>query len=218
MPKTATRDGATGVQEPAPAAVPHHSTSDYRPTVAERRALGVAARQHAHRADHGTWSPAPDRRNPIMLLQSQDRTRVQELVPIRYGRMLASPFAFLRGSAIVMAHDLARTLTSGIVIQLCSDSPLADFGLFGSPERELLFDVNDFDETLPVPWGWDVKRLAASVVVAAREPGFSAATARERRGTVPRRSPLARKLPYRKLHQPETRYGGGWRRCGSNRA
>jgi uncharacterized protein (DUF2252 family) len=167
-----------GVSTPAagPATAPMHAPTDSQPSIAERRASGAAARLRAPRSSHATWSPASDRPDPIALLHAQDRTRVPELVPIRYGRMLASPFAFLRGSAIVMAHDLARTPTSGIITQLCGDAHIANFGLFGSPERELLFDINDFDETLPGPWEWDVKRLAASVVVAGRENRFSAVT------------------------------------------
>jgi uncharacterized protein (DUF2252 family) len=169
----------TSVEEPTPTTSQGNTTRDHRSTVAERRALGVAARQRAPRAAHAAWSPAADRPDPIALLQAQERTRAPELVPIRYGRMLASPFAFLRGSATVMAHDLARTPTSGLTTQLCGDAHIANFGLFGSPERALLFDVNDFDETLPGPWEWDVKRVVASAVVAARENGFSAATGRE---------------------------------------
>jgi uncharacterized protein (DUF2252 family) len=159
--------------------IPGHANQDTRLTVAERRALGVAARQRAQRADHAAWSPASGRPDPIALLQAQERTRAPELVPIRYGRMLASPFAFLRGSATVMANDLAQSPTSGLTTQLCGDAHIANFGLFGSPERALLFDINDFDETLPGPWEWDVKRVVASAVVAARENGFPAARCRE---------------------------------------
>ena len=114
----------------------------------------------------------PDRRDPIALLEEQAVERVPELVPIRYGRMSASPFAFYRGAAYVMASDLARTPRTGIRVQLCGDAHLANFGGFASPERQLLFDLVDFDETLPGPWEWDMKRLAASVAVAGRENGF----------------------------------------------
>ena len=119
-----------------------------------------------------------DRPDPVDLLEAQARDRIQELLPIRYGRMMASPFAFLRGSAIVMAHDLAGTPKSGIQAQLCGDAHLLNFGAYASPERALLFDLNDFDETLPGPWEWDVKRLAASFVVAGRDNGFDAADCR----------------------------------------
>ena len=142
-------------------------------SVEERVARGKAARQAAPRADHGTWQPAADRPDPIALLEEQSESRVPELVPIRYGRMLVSPFTFYRGAALVMAADLASTPQSGINVQLCGDAHLSNFGLFGSPERQVLFDINDFDETLPGPWEWDVKRLAASIEVLGRERGFS---------------------------------------------
>ncbi len=145
-----------------------------RLTVEERLARGRAARQNAPRSSHGDWKPAPDRRDPVALLEEQAATRVQELVPIRYGRMLVSPFTFYRGGALIMAADLAGTPTSGITVQLCGDAHLSNFGLFGTPERRLLFDINDFDETLPGPWEWDVKRLAASFEVMGRDRGFSA--------------------------------------------
>jgi uncharacterized protein (DUF2252 family) len=114
----------------------------------------------------------------VALLEEQAVTRVQELVPIRYGRMLASPFAFFRGAALIMAADLASTPVTGVTVQLCGDAHLSNFGLFGTPERRMIFDVNDFDETLPGPWEWDVKRLAASLEVLGREEGFSAADRR----------------------------------------
>ena len=142
-------------------------------SVEERVARGKAARQAAPRADHGTWQPAADRPDPIALLEEQSESRVPELIPIRYGRMLVSPFTFYRGAALVMAADLASTPQSGINVQLCGDAHLSNFGLFGSPERQVLFDINDFDETLPGPWEWDVKRLAASIEVLGRERGFS---------------------------------------------
>jgi uncharacterized protein (DUF2252 family) len=176
MPKIEAPDTRAITQVAGPTTTSVQAPGKSQRSIAERRAMGVAARQRAPRTAHATWSPAPDRPDPIALLQSQDRTRVPELVPIRYGRMLASPFAFLRGSAIVMAHDLAHTPTAGIITQLCGDAHLANFGLFGTPERALLFDVNDFDETLPGPWEWDVKRLTASIVVAGRENGFAAAS------------------------------------------
>jgi uncharacterized protein (DUF2252 family) len=123
----------------------------------------------------------PERRDPIGLLEEQATSRVPELVPIRYGRMLASPFAFYRGGALIMAADLARTPTSGLRVQLCGDTHLSNFGVFGSPERNLVFDINDFDETAPGPWEWDVKRLAASFAIGGRENGFSR---KERRAVV----------------------------------
>ncbi|MGW7682006.1 DUF2252 domain-containing protein [Kribbella sp. NPDC054772] len=137
-----------------------------------RRAMGKAARQRAPRHTHGDWAPASDRPDPIDILEEQATTREKDLVPIRYGRMLSSPFAFFRGGPAIMANDLAGSPTSGITVQVCGDAHLVNFGLFASPERDLVFDVNDFDETLPGPWEWDVKRLAASVAVAARQKGL----------------------------------------------
>ncbi len=144
-----------------------------RPSRAERVARGRAARQRAPRSSHGDWRPDPDRPDPVGLLEEQAATRVPELVPIRYGRMLVSPFTFFRGAALIMASDLAATPDSGITVQCCGDAHLSNFGVFGSPERRLVFDINDFDETLPGPWEWDVKRLAASFEVAGRDRGFA---------------------------------------------
>lgn len=158
---------------------PPPSLASPHPGVAERAARGREARRRLPRGTHGDWRPAADRPDPIALLEAQATTRVPQLVPIRYGRMLASPFAFLRGSAIVMAHDLARTPVSGIDVQCCGDAHVSNFGVYASPERRLLFDINDFDETLPGPWEWDVKRLAASLVVAGRGNGFSRADCRD---------------------------------------
>jgi len=145
----------------------------------QRRERGRAARRVAPRGSHAEGAPAPDRPDPVDLLETQARDRIQELMPLRYSRMMASPFAFMRGSAIIMANDLASTPTSGIHAQLCGDAHLLNFGAYASPERALLFDVNDFDETLPGPWEWDIKRLAASFVVAGRDNGFDAADCRE---------------------------------------
>jgi uncharacterized protein (DUF2252 family) len=136
---------------------------------------GRAARRKAPRSSHGDWTPAPDRPDPIALLQQQATTRVQELVPIRYGRMLVSPFTFYRGAAAVMAADLAGTPRSGIVVQACGDAHISNFGGFAAPDRRLIFGPNDFDETLPGPWEWDVKRMAASVEIAGRDVGLPAA-------------------------------------------
>jgi uncharacterized protein (DUF2252 family) len=148
-------------------------------TVAERQALGREARKVAPRTSHGAWAPAPDRPDPIALLRAQDDDRMADLVPIRWGRMSASPFAFYRGSAALMAADIAGAPRTGLTVQLCGDAHLSNFGLYGSPERELLFDVNDFDETLPGPFEWDLKRLAASFILAGRNNGFDEDTARE---------------------------------------
>ena len=142
-------------------------------TVDERVARGLAVRQEAPRSSHGRWKPAPDRPDPVTLLEQQAASRVPDLVPIRHGRMLASPFTFYRGAALIMAADLAATPVSGVTVQLCGDAHLSNFGLFGTPERQMLFDINDFDETLPGPWEWDVKRLAASFEIMGRDRGFS---------------------------------------------
>ncbi len=142
-------------------------------SVAERVAKGKAARAEVPRSSHAGFEPAADRSDPAELLERQASTRVPELVPIRYGRMLVSPFTFYRGAALIMAGDLAATPRSGFTVQCCGDAHLSNFGVFGSPERRLVFDLNDFDETLPGPWEWDVKRLTASMLIAARDNGFS---------------------------------------------
>jgi len=156
------------MQRPSPAAhaVPHL-------TAEERVKLGKEARTRAPRSSQAEFSPATNRPDPVGLLERQTTTRVPELVPIRYGRMLVSPFTFFRGAALIMASDLATTPRSGLTAQVCGDAHLSNFGLFASPERKLMFDVNDFDETLPGPWEWDLKRLAASVVIAARDREFT---------------------------------------------
>ena len=142
-------------------------------TPSERAARGKAARNEVPRSSHGSWLAAADRRDPIALLEEQATSRVPELVPIRYGRMLVSPFTFYRGAALIMAADLSATPRSGLKAQLCGDAHLSNFGVFASPERQLMFDINDFDETLPGPWEWDVKRLTASFEIAGRYRGFS---------------------------------------------
>jgi uncharacterized protein (DUF2252 family) len=161
-----------------------------RLTPAERVVRGKAARAEVPRESHAVFDPPPDRPDPIALLIEQGKSRVPELVPVRYGRMMVSPFTFFRGAALPMASDLTDTPVSGLAVQACGDAHLSNFGIFGSAERRLIFDVNDFDETLPGPWEWDVKRLAASLEVAARGNGFpgkqrreivSAAVARYRR-------------------------------------
>jgi uncharacterized protein (DUF2252 family) len=138
-------------------------------TPAERSARGKAARAEVPRDSHAAIDPPPDRPDPLALLEQQGKSRVPELVPVRWGRMMVSPFTYYRGAALPMASDLATTPVSGLAVQACGDAHLSNFGLFGSAERRLIFDVNDFDETLPGPWEWDVKRLAASLEVAGRE-------------------------------------------------
>jgi uncharacterized protein (DUF2252 family) len=141
-------------------------------TSAERAAHGKAARADVPRRSHGEWEASPRRPDPIDLLEEQAETRLPELVPIRYGRMLTSPFAFYRGAAYIMAADLAHTPRSGLRVQLCGDAHLSNFGAFASPDRRMVFSINDFDETLPGPFEWDVKRLVASFAVAGRTLGF----------------------------------------------
>jgi uncharacterized protein (DUF2252 family) len=141
-------------------------------TYQRRRQAGRARRQRVPRSAHEAWESPSDRADPVGLLEENNRARLRDLVPVRYGRMLASPFAFLRGSAVIMAQDLAATPDTGLRVQACGDAHLGNFGVFGTPERNLVFDVNDFDETLPGPWEWDVKRLAVSVVLAAGNLGI----------------------------------------------
>ena len=167
------RDGAA-VAVPAPAGRRvAHLTPD------ERVARGKAARSEVPRSSHGRWAAAQNRPDPVALLEEQGESRVPELVPIRYGRMLVSPFTFFRGAALIMAADLAATARSGLNVQSCGDAHLSNFGVFASPERQLMFDINDFDETLPGPWEWDLKRLGASLEVAGRDRGYSAAERRK---------------------------------------
>jgi uncharacterized protein (DUF2252 family) len=145
------------------------------PTVDDRRARGMEARDRAPLSSHAGWTPATDRPDPVALLEEQDATRETDLVPVRHGRMMVSPFTFYRGGAKIMAADLASTPTAGLDVQLCGDAHLSNFGAFASPERRLLFDLNDFDETLPGPFEYDVKRLAASFTIAAHNNGFGRA-------------------------------------------
>ena len=151
------------------------------PTRAERAAKGKAARAVVPLASHAEVATDHDRPDPIALLESQATSRVPELVPIRYGRMVTTPFAFYRGAALVMASDLSRTSSPRLNTQICGDAHMTNFGVFGSPERRLLFDLNDFDETAPGPFEWDVKRLAVSLEIAGRGNGFKS---KERRATV----------------------------------
>ncbi|HSO52053.1 MAG TPA: DUF2252 family protein, partial [Actinomycetes bacterium] len=155
-----------------------------------RAEAGRALRKAVPRASHATWDPA-GRRSPLALLEESDRLRLPELVPIRHARMAASPFAFLRGTPAVMAHDLATTPVTGITVQACGDAHLLNFGLFATPERNLVFGLTDFDETLPAPWEWDVKRLATSFVVAARTVGLDQAVGRRAAQAVGRRAAQA---------------------------
>jgi uncharacterized protein (DUF2252 family) len=169
-PRPAKADDASSDSSRATAengAVPHLS-------VGERAARGKAARAEVPRPSHAAYEPQARRPDPVKLLERQAKSRVPELVPIRYGRMLVSPFTFYRGAALIMASDLAATPRSGLTVQCCGDAHLSNFGVFASPERRLVFDLNDFDETLPGPWEWDVKRLAVSMLIAAQDNGFAA--------------------------------------------
>src|SRR6478735_1491580 len=138
-------------------------------TVAERAARGKAARAEVPRASHADWQATAARPDPVTLLENQAKTRLANLIPIRYGRMLESPFAFYRGAANIMASDLSGMPRTGLHVQLCGDAHLANFGVFAAPDRRLVFDTNDFDETLPGPFEWDLRRLATSFAVAGRE-------------------------------------------------
>ncbi len=161
--------------------IPHGEslmTAVLHPSVDERSARGRAAREQVPRSVHTGWAPAPDRPDPVALLEEQNTTREPDLVPVRHGRMLVSPFTFYRGAAKIMATDLEDTPTAGLDVQLCGDAHLSNFGAFASPERTLLFDLNDFDETLPGPFEYDVKRMAASFMIAARNNSFERSDAR----------------------------------------
>jgi uncharacterized protein (DUF2252 family) len=158
-------EGRVNGRRDASGRVPH-------PTAAERAALGRAARTLVKRSSFGEWEVAPGRRDPVDLLEEQAATRVPDLVPIRYGRMLVSPFTFYRGAAYIMAADLAPSARTNLRAQLCGDAHLSNFGVFASPDRRMVFSLNDFDETLPGPFEWDVKRLVASFAVAGRDRGF----------------------------------------------
>jgi uncharacterized protein (DUF2252 family) len=160
--------------------VTHLPIGDH-PSPEDRIARGKTARTMAPRSSHAEWDTPAHRRNPVDLIEEQAITRLQELVPVRHGRMVVSPFTYYRGAALPMTADLATTPTSGLNVQLCGDAHLCNFGVFGSPERHLSFDVNDFDETAPGPWEWDVKRLAASLEVAGRDGNYSS---KERRRVV----------------------------------
>jgi len=163
----ATRDSTATAREVVAGNEVDHLEAD------ERAAMGKAARAAVPRSAQGAWEAMASRPDPVALLESQAVSRVQELVPIRYGRMLVSPFTFYRGAALIMASDLSTTPRSGLNVQACGDAHLSNFGVFASAERSLVFDLNDFDETLPGPWEWDVKRLAASLAIAGRDRGFT---------------------------------------------
>jgi len=171
---------------PPPGTVPKQQAGAPHRSHDEHEAVGKALRDSVPRAAHGVWKKAAGRVDPIAFLQASDAERLPELVPIRWGRMLASPFAFYRGSAGLMAADLARTPSPGLRVQACGDCHLMNFGGFATPERNIIFDINDFDETLPAPFEWDVKRLAASFVLAARSLGFSDEKGRDAAETVAR--------------------------------
>src|SRR5262247_4600426 len=143
------------------------------PSIDERKVSGEEARARTPLSSHSKWRPATDRPDPVALLEAQNLTREPDLVPVRHGRMMVSPFTFYRGAAKIMAADLAETPVAGLEAQLCGDAHLSNFGAFASPERRLLFDLNDFDETLPGPFEYDVKRMAASFTIAARNNGFA---------------------------------------------
>src|SRR5256884_7664932 len=148
------------------------------PSIDERRAHGEEAHTRTPPSAHSGWKPAADRPDSVALLEEQDADRMPGLVPVRHGRMMVSPFTFYRGAAAIMAADLAPTPVAGLEAQLCGDAHLSNFGAFASPERRLLFDLNDFDETLPGPFEYDVKRMAASFTIAGRTNGFSKADTR----------------------------------------
>ena len=149
------------------------------PSIEQRKAEGLAARERAPLSSHAKWRPAADRPDPVALLEEQDACRMPGLVPVRHGRMMVSPFTFYRGAAAIMTADLRETPVAGLEAQLCGDAHLSNFGAFASPERRLLFDLNDFDETLPGPFEYDVKRMAASFTIAARNNGFGRADTRD---------------------------------------
>ena len=184
-PKRSRKDHETKVgRVQAPGAKRHELSSRE-----QRLASGKALRDTVAHDHHAPWKRLTKSRDPVRILHASNRDRLPELVPIRYGRMLRSPFTFLRGSAGLMAHDLARHPSTGLRVQACGDCHLLNFGLFATPERNLVFDINDFDETLPAPWEWDVKRLAVSFAVAARDNGHSDDDARGRRRRVRARLP-----------------------------
>jgi uncharacterized protein (DUF2252 family) len=171
----------------------------------ENLAFGRSLREAVSRGKHSRWRRSDPKMDPVAILRATDETRVPELVPIRYGRMLESPFAFYRGSAAIMAADLGATPTTGLRVQACGDCHLMNFGGFGTPERNVLFDINDFDETLPAPWEWDMKRLVASFVLAARSLRLSEDKAKEA-AAVCARSYRKRMREYAEMHPLDVWY------------
>ena len=176
-------------------------------TPSERAARGRGRRREVPRSVHGEWEPAPTRMDPVALLEEQAQQRLPELGPVRYGRMLVSDFTFFRGAAYLMAADLADEPRTGLHVQLCGDAHLSNFGIFAAPDRRLVFSINDFDETLPGPFEWDVKRLAASFAVAGRNQGFDDATRRRIISAAVReyRQAMARFAEMRNIHVWYTR-------------
>src|SRR5262249_17486384 len=152
---------------------------DFQPSWKERYQKGKDLRDKCPRQDHAVWKASADRPDPVALLEESSKGRIPELIPIRYGRMMKTPFIFYRGAAFNMASDLAHTPTSSLRVQACGDCHLCNFGAFATPERHIIFDINDLDETLPAPWEWDLKRLTTSFVLACRDNGFSEDTARD---------------------------------------
>src|SRR5713101_46967 len=156
-----------------------NSTFAFHPSRAELYQMGKSLREKCPRSSHAAWQPAADRPDPIVLLEASNKGRIPQLIPVRHGRMTQTPFTWYRGAALNMAADLAHTPATGLRVQACGDAHLLNFGAYATPERRVIFDVNDLDETLPAPWEWDVKRLAASFVLACRNNGFSEAIARD---------------------------------------
>jgi uncharacterized protein (DUF2252 family) len=181
--KSKVKDNRTSAQSLKASGARAHA-NPLGPSAEERMTAGKALRERVPRTSHAKWSPAPNRADPIALLKSSNSGRLTELLPIRYGRMRQSPFAFFRGAAAIMAADLAGSPVTKIRVQACGDCHLLNFGGYGSPERRLVFDINDFDETLHAPWEWDVKRLAASVVLAGRQMGLGDRRCRDAVGAV----------------------------------
>lgn len=179
QPETAPLTAATATVIPLPIPQPPAPPGPASLSPEDLIVAGKAMREKVPHAQHGVWKAPRGRADPVEILGTSDPERLPELVPIRYGRMLVSPFTFYRGSAAVMAADLAKTPTTGITVQACGDCHLMNFGGFATPERNLIFDINDFDETLPAPWEWDIKRLAASFVLAARSLALPDTTGRE---------------------------------------
>jgi len=169
------------IKKPPQKQAPIESSPGFRshPTHEELRAMGKSLREKCPRDAHAVWKAPNDRPDPIALMEEANKGRIPQLIPVRHGRMLKSPFTFYRGAALNMAMDLAGTPATGIRVQACGDAHLLNFGAYATPERRVIFDINDLDETLPAPWEWDVKRLAASFVLACRDDGFSEDTARD---------------------------------------